>query len=45
MIGKIFKLVIFLIVVGLVGLVGFAYVGDLSPEQTDTDQPVLLKIE
>jgi len=42
--GRIFKLVLFLVVTGFVGLVGFAYIGDLSPTQTDARQPVTLDV-
>ncbi|MGR3289686.1 MAG: hypothetical protein ACU0C9_00610 [Paracoccaceae bacterium] len=45
MIGKLFKLVLFLIVVAFVGLIVFAYIGDLSPLQTDARQPVTLDVE
>jgi hypothetical protein len=45
--GKLFKLLIFLAIIGFIGLVGYAYVGpffgvDFSPEQTETRQPVTL---
>lgn len=43
--GLAFKGLLFLIVVGFVGLVGFAYLGDLSPEQVETTQPVTLNVE
>lgn len=38
----IFKLLLFLLVLGGIGLVGYAYLGDLTPEQTDVTQPVIL---
>ena len=41
---RILKLVLFLLVAGFVGLVGFAYFGDLSPEQSRQTQPVLLDV-
>ena len=45
--GKLFKLLIFLLIVGFIGLVGYAYVGpffgvDFSPEQIETRKPVTL---
>jgi hypothetical protein len=44
--GRIFfKLVLFLLVVGAVGLVGYAYLGDLSPDQTDVSEPVDLNAD
>lgn len=38
--GRLIKLLFFLLIIGGIGLVGFAYLGDLSPEQTDISQPV-----
>ena len=38
----IFKLLLFLLVLGGIGLVGYAYLGDLTPEPTDVTQPVIL---
>ena len=44
--GRIFfKLVLFLLVVGALGLVGYAYLGDLSPDQTDVSEPVDLNAD
>lgn len=42
MIFRLFKLLVFLAVVGFVALVGYAYLGDLSPTQTDISEPVTL---
>jgi hypothetical protein len=39
------KLVAFLVVVGALGLVGFGYLGDLSPDQSDVSVPVTLDAE
>jgi hypothetical protein len=44
MMGKLFKLVLFLIVMLFVGFIGFAYFGDLSPQQSDIRQPVTLDV-
>ena len=44
MIGKVFKLVLFLAIVGFVALVGFAYFGDLSPERVEQRTPVTLDV-
>jgi len=38
--GRLFKLVLFLIVIGALGLVGYAYLGDLSPDQDEVTEPV-----
>jgi len=38
--GRLFKLLLFLIVIGAVALVGYAYLGDLSPGQEDVSEPV-----
>lgn len=40
--GRFFKLLGFLIVIGAIGVVGYAYLGDLSPEQDDRSVPVEL---
>lgn len=38
--GRLLKFLIFLLIVGFAGLVGFAYLGDISPEQSDVTQPI-----
>lgn len=38
----IFKLILFLLVLGAIGLTGYAYLGDMTPEQTDVTEPVIL---
>ncbi|MGC1498004.1 MAG: hypothetical protein WA790_19525 [Sulfitobacter sp.] len=48
--GKLIKLLIFLTIIGFIGLVGYAYLGpffgvDFSPEQVETRQPVTLTAE
>ena len=45
MIGRIFKVLLFLLVLGFIGLTGYAYLGDLSPEQTDTRESVTLNVD
>lgn len=45
MMGRIFKLLLFLVVLGAVTLVGYAYLGDLSPDQSDMSEPVKLDVE
>jgi hypothetical protein len=39
------KLVVFLVILGALGLVGYAYLGDLSPDQTDVSEPVDLNAD
>lgn len=38
--GRLFKLLVFLVLAGFIGLVGYAYLGDISPDQQDVRQPV-----
>lgn len=40
--GRLIKFVLFLVFLGFLGLVGFAYLGDLSPEQSEVTVPVEL---
>jgi hypothetical protein len=40
--GRLVKAVLALVVVGLAGLAGYAYLGDLSPTQSQITQPVVL---
>ena len=48
--GRLIKLLIFLIIVGMIGLVGYAYVGpffgaDFAPQPVETRVPVTLGTE
>ncbi len=43
MMARLIKLVIFLVILSFIGLLGFAYLGDLSPAQTDVAEPVTLE--
>lgn len=45
MLGRIFKLVLMLGVLGGLGLVGYAYLVDLSPEQGQITLPVTLNAD
>lgn len=45
MFGRIFKVLLFLLVTGLAGLTGFAYFGNLSPDQTEMREPVTLDVD
>ncbi len=40
--GMLFKFLFVVLILGGLGLVGFAYFGDLTPEQTDVTTPVQL---
>lgn len=42
MLFRLAKLLFFLIIVAFIALVGFAYLGDLSPDIQDRTQPVNL---
>lgn len=42
--GKLFKLLLALIVIGAIGLVGFAYLGDLDPVLERVTEPVELEL-
>ncbi len=43
--GRLLKLLVLLLVLGFVGLIGYAYLGDLSPEIKEVNQPVTLDFE
>lgn len=40
--GRLFKLLLFLIIVGILAIIGYAYFGDLSPNRVEVNQPVEL---
>jgi hypothetical protein len=42
MVWRLAKLVLLLVCVGFIGLTGYAYFGDLSPQQREVTQPVTL---
>jgi hypothetical protein len=42
MMWRLVKLIFLLLVAGFIGLTGYAYFGDLSPEQREVTQPVTL---
>lgn len=42
--GSLFKTLLFIIFVGFLGLVGYAYLGDLAPEPAEVRQPVDLNV-
>ena len=41
--GRLWKLLLILLVLGLIAFVGFAYLGDLTPSQEDVSEPVELQ--
>ncbi|MFC3085492.1 hypothetical protein [Tabrizicola soli] len=43
--GRIIKLVVILVIFGFIGLTGFAYLGDLTPTQTEVRKPVVLNAD
>lgn len=42
---RLLKLLITLIFLAVVGLTGYAYLGDMSPEQVEVDEAVTLETE
>ena len=43
MISRLVKLIFFLILLGLIALLGFAYLGDLTPGQVDVRESVTIE--
>ena len=43
--GRLIKFLFFLILLGFIGLVGFAYLGDLRPSQEVIEEPVKLDVD
>jgi len=43
--GRIIKALLTLAVLGFIGLVGYAYLGDMTPPQTAVTQPVTLNVD
>ncbi|MFA5581584.1 MAG: hypothetical protein WDA25_06475 [Paracoccaceae bacterium] len=42
---RLFKLLAVLLALGFVGLVGYAYLGDMSPQSGETTTPVILDVD
>jgi hypothetical protein len=42
---RLIKVLFAMVILGLVGLTGYAYVADLSPAQTEVRQPVILNAD
>ncbi len=40
--GRIIKAILLLAIVGFLGLTGYAYLGNLTPAQTEVTRPVVL---
>ncbi|WP_395540145.1 hypothetical protein [Neotabrizicola sp. sgz301269] len=43
--GRIFKALIVLAIIGFAGLTAFAYLGDLTPAQNEVKKPVVLNAD
>lgn len=43
--GRVIRAVLFLGVIAFLGLIGYAYLGDLSPNQADVVKPVILNVD
>ena len=40
--GRLFTLILVLLLLGFIGLVGYAYLGDMAPDSADVKVPVVL---
>ena len=45
MIGKLIKFILFLVVLAVLALIGYAYLGDLSPNQSEIREPVTIDVD
>jgi len=43
--GRLLKLLVLLLILGFIALVAYAYLGDLTPEIKEVNQPVTLDFE
>ncbi len=43
--GRVIKLVVLLAILGFVGLTGYAYLADMTPERQEVKQPVVLDVQ
>ncbi len=43
--GRIFKALLVLVVLGFIGLIGYAYLADLRPLQAEVKVPVTLNVD
>ncbi len=42
---RLIKAVLVLVVIAFLGLIGYAYLGDLSPDQVEVVKPVILNVD
>jgi len=40
-----FKVLVYLLLLGFIGLTGYAYLGDMSPVIEEVNEPVILDVE
>jgi hypothetical protein len=43
--GRVLKALVFLVIIGFIGLSAYAYLGDLAPVQSEVKQPVVLNAD
>jgi hypothetical protein len=43
--GRIVKALVVLVIFGFIGLTGYAYLADLSPDRTEVSKPVVLNAD
>jgi hypothetical protein len=43
--GRLLKVIVILAILGFIGLVGYAYLGDMTPPQAPVTQPVTLDVD
>ncbi|MFO1202949.1 MAG: hypothetical protein U1E58_09980 [Tabrizicola sp.] len=43
--GRIIKALVVLVILGFIGLTGYAYLGDLTPKQGEVKKPVVLNAD
>lgn len=42
---RLFVFLLFVLILGFLGLVGFAYLGDLSPDQSESREQVTIELD
>ncbi len=43
--GRIIKALVLLVIIGFIGLTGYAYLGDMTPTQGEVTKPVVLNAD